>query len=517
MKVAPLIGLLGVLVAVMSVQLNDVLTTTAIADIGGEVGIDSDVSVWLPTLYVVGEVTGMAIAPTLGVIFTIRRFALFVILLSPVPTLIIPFCHGPEPLLGMRLLQGFAGGLTIPLLMTVALRVLAPPIRLYGLAAYALSATFAPNLANSLAGLWVDQVGDFRFIFFQAIPFAAVAAVLVWWGADQDQPKYEMLKKFDWPGMLLVAVGFGSLAVVLEQGDRLDWFNSPVISVLTLLSALAIPLLIVRELTAPQPLFLLALLKRRNFAYGIVALILFLVVSTSSSGIPVAFLEQVRGYRSLQAQFLTLEVAMTQLIFLPLAAVLLNLKHVDARWIGFVGFASILIACIGAARLDSSWSRDQFYLWQLLQSFGSAFVVMSLLMIATNAIRDPKEGPFAAGLVNAPRAVAEAIGVWVTELITRWRGGMHRGRIVDLIGQQRLSLIQAAPLPGGQPPPLMPNGAPSSPGALETLGNVVNAQVTTLVTSDTYLVMGALVVVLILVLAILPVRTYPPRIVMAQH
>ncbi|WP_174298457.1 MFS transporter, partial [Sphingomonas bacterium] len=375
MRKAPLVGLLGVLVAVMSAQLNDLLTTTAIADIGGEAGIGNDVSTWLPTLYVTGEITGMAVAPTLSLIFTLRRFALFAIGLSLVPTLLIPFCRGPEPLLGLRLMQGFAGGLTIPLLMTLALRVLAPAIRLYGLAAYALSATFAPNLANSLAALWIDRVEDYRFVFFEAVPFAAVAAVCIWWGADQDPPRYAMLRKFDWPGALLVGFGFGSLAIALEQGDRLDWFNSPVICVFLLAAVVAVPLLIVRELTAAQPLFLLPLLKDRNFAYGVIALILFLVIALSGSQVPLTFLERVRGYRPLQAQLLTLEIALSQLIFLPLAAVLLNYRRVDSRWLSFAGLLAILVACIGAARLDSSWSRDEFFGWQLLQSFGSAFVI----------------------------------------------------------------------------------------------------------------------------------------------
>ena len=517
MKAGPVIGLLGVLVAVMSVQLNDALTSTAIADIGGETGIGINVSTWLPTLYVTGEVVGMAMGPTLGVIFTLRRFALFAIAFSLMPTLIMPFCRGPESLLGLRLVQGFAGGITIPLLMTMALRVLDAPVRLYGLAVYALSATFAPNLANTLAALWIDKLEDYRFLFFQAVPFAAVAAVLVWWGAEQDAPKYNMLRKFDWLGVLLVGLGFGSLAILLEQGDRLDWFNSPVIGIIAAIAAAAIPALVVRELTSPQPLFLLELLKRRNFAYGVIALVLFLVVSASSSQIPIGFLSQVRGYRPLQAQMLTLEVALTQLLFLPLAAALLDLRHVDARWVSFAGFVAILIACIGSARLDSSWARDQFYVWQLLQSFGSAFVIMSLLMMATNAVQKKEEGPFASGMVNTPRAVAEAISVWVTQLLTRWRGGLHRDRILDLIGQQRLSLIQAVPVPGGQIPPLLPNGAPRSATAIGALASAVNAEVTTLVTSDTFLVMAALVVILIVILATLPVRTYPPRIVMAQH
>ena len=64
----------------------------------------------------------------------------------------------------------------------------------------------------------------------------------IWWGMQQDPPNYERLRKFDWPGALLVAVGFGALSIVLEQGDRLDWFNSPLIACSTLIAVVAIPL-----------------------------------------------------------------------------------------------------------------------------------------------------------------------------------------------------------------------------------------------------------------------------------
>ena len=511
MKIPPLIGLLGVLIAVISAQLNSVAVSTAAVDIAGAAGIGNDVSRWLPTVYVVGEVSGMAVSSTLAVIFGLRRFTLFVIGLVLLPTLAIPLCGSAGALLACRLLQGVAGGLTIPLLMTTALRVLAPPIRLFGLAAYALSATFAPNLATSLAALWTDGAESTAFLFLQAIPFAALAGVLVWWGAEEVPPKYEMLRKFDWPGLLLVAIGFGSLAIVLEQGDQLDWFNSTVICILTLTAALAVPLLIARELTAPQPLFMLSLLLRRNFAYGVTTLIFLLVVLSGSAQVPLAFLEQVQGYRPLQAHILTLEFALGQLLFLPLTALLLDHRHVDARWVSFAGLSLIAVAYLSTARLDSSWNRDQFYVWQAVQSLGTAFVVLPLLMMATNAITDPREGPFAAGLVNAPRAMAEAVGVWVTELVTRWRGGLHRDQIAEIIGRQGPAVAQAMSAPGGG------GQAGSASGGGAALNAAVEAQVTTLTTIDTFLVLAMLVGVVMLILAVLPVRTYPPRIALAKH
>ena len=146
-------------------------------------------------------------------------------------------------LYSFRLLQGLSGGLTIPLLMVTALRALPPPIRLYGLAAYALTATFFPALSTGIAALWVDGL-DWRFVFLQVIPLCALSSVLVWYGMPKDPPQYERFHKADWRGALLIVIGFGSLTTLLQQGDRLDWFNSRLICILGLLSVIAIGLLV---------------------------------------------------------------------------------------------------------------------------------------------------------------------------------------------------------------------------------------------------------------------------------
>ena len=137
-----------------------------------------------------------------------------------------------QAILTLRLIQGLSGGLTIPLLMTTALRVLAPPIRLYGLAIYALTITFSPNISISLVAIWIDVVHDWHLVFLQAIPLGAVAAALVWYGLPQDMPRYERLRQFDWPGALLIVVGVGSLTTLLLHGDHEDWFNSPTMCLL---------------------------------------------------------------------------------------------------------------------------------------------------------------------------------------------------------------------------------------------------------------------------------------------
>src|SRR3984885_1695781 len=430
MDIKPLFGLGGVLIAAMASEFNDQVTAIALVDIRAVLGISHDSGTWIDSLYVSAEIVGMAISPWMAVTVTLRRWTLFAIALCCSSSVLIPFSPNIEAIYALRLIQGLAGGLIIPLLMTTALRVLTPNIRLYGLAGYALTATFTPALASTVAAFWTDIV-DWRFVFLQTIPLCALAGVLVWYCLHQDQPNYERFRMLDWRGALLLVIGTGALSTLLYQGDRLDLFNSQLSCVLALVSALAIPLLLVNEWFHPLPLLKLQLLGRRNFAYGAIGLFTFLIISQSGSTVPLHYLQEVQGYRPLQSNLITLEIAVSQLVMLPAMALLLDYKQVDGRVVSLVGLGLILTSCIGSSFVTVYWNRDQFYLWQLLQAVGQPMVIMPLLLMATNTVTSPAEGPFTSALVNAPRALAEAAGAWFLELIGRWRGALHSDRIVD--------------------------------------------------------------------------------------
>jgi DHA2 family multidrug resistance protein len=514
--IKPLFGLVGMLIAAMTSEFNDQVTSVALADIRGALGISHDPGTWIQSLYVSAEIIGMAISPSLQTIFTLRRWTLFAIALCGASSVLIPFSPNVEAIYALRVLQGLAGGLIIPLLMTTALRALTPNIRLYGLAVYALTATFIPALATTVAALWTD-ITVWRFVFLQTIPLCSLAGVLVWYCMHQDQPRYERLRTLDWRGGLLLVIGIAALSTMLYQGDRLDWFNSRLICVLALVSAVAIPLLLINEWFHPSPLLKLQMFGRRNFAYGALALFTFLVISQSASTVPLRYLQEVQGYRPLQSNLITLEIAALQLVMLPAMALLLDYKRVDSRVVSLVGLGLILASCAGSSFLTVYWNRDQFYLWQLLQAVGQPMVIMPLLMMVTNTIAGPAEGPFASALVNTSRGLAEAASAWFLALIGRWRDALHSSRIVDEVGQDRWRVIQSNGVLPQYPPPLTPGGRPRVPGSLEAFSHAVQQQVTILSTSDTFLILGALSVFLMVVVMTLPVRTVPPRIHFAKQ
>jgi len=509
-----LLGLLGVLIAAVLAGLNSQVTALALTDVRGGLGISSDPGTWLESLYISSEAVGMVLSAWLLVTFSLRRFTLFVIAFNCLATVLIPLAADIDLLYTLRSAQGLAGGLTIPLLMTAALRITSPSIRLYGLAVYALTATVTPGVAATLAALWTEIVG-WRFVFFEAVPFCALAGVLAWYGLPQDPPRYERFRMFDWRGALLAVVGFASLTTMLQQGDRLDWFNSRPICVLALLSAVSISLLLVNEWFHPLPLLKLQMLSRRNFLYGVVALFLLLVIGLSAGKIPLSYLREIQGYRQIQSYPVILEIALLQLVMLPLVAFVLDFAWVDARVVSAAGLGCILIACLGCSTITPTWNRGQFYLWQFLQGIGQPLLIVPLLMIATNSVT-PQEGPFASALVNTPRALAEATSVWLFQLIMRWRGGLHTDRLLDAVGQSRFRVIQAKALLPNHLPPLLPSGRPRAPGSLDHFAGEIARQASVLSFGDAFLIIAALTIGLMIVLLVLPVRTRPPRIQLAR-
>ncbi|GBQ21307.1 MFS transporter [Tanticharoenia sakaeratensis] len=509
-RVRPLIGLAGMIVLAMGNELNETVSDAAIGDVSGGLGFSHDPGTWYQSLYTSAEICGMAFAPWCEETFSIYRFAMFVAAFGVLPAVCVPFTHILSLLYIERWLQGLDTGFTVPMVMAIALRTLPPPIRLWGLACYAMTATFYPNLNFAFAALWTDLVG-WQFAFYQSVPFAVIAAVLMWYGMPRDPMELHRFNDFNWVGVLLVVVGVSSGATVLEQGDRLDWFNSPLICVLSVLSVSALPLFIINEILHPMPLLDFRLLRRRNFAYGVVTLNLFVIVSQCSTTLPMLYLQGAMGFRPEQAQIVVTEIACLQFVFLPVMALVLNQPWVDARLVLGTGICLVIAACIGESFVTVHWYRDQFYLWQALQGMAEAMIVVPLVMMATNDLT-PADGPFASGLVNAPRATGAAIGAWLIDLVHRWRGGLHSNRLADQLGRERFRTYQAHGVSWQHPAPLLPNGTPRAPQSVLAFREELSKQATVLAISDAFLVFAGVAVIMLVVLLILPVRTYPPRI-----
>lgn len=469
-------GLAGILLAAMMAGLNSRVGSLALADVRGALGLGLDEASWLTTAYSGGELIAMPFAAWFAITLSVRRFSLWMLGVCAAGAAVLPFLHDLNLLLAMRFLQGVAGGTMIPLLMMVALKFLPLSIRLHGLALYALTATFAPQLSTWLAGRWTDGLFDWRWVYWQIVPLAAIAASLVAWGLPREPIQTGRFREANWAGMASGVPALGLVVVALDQGVRLDWFRSPLITV-SLAAGLA--LLIVFLLTEwyhPSPFIKLQILERRNLGLGFTVFLFLLVTLTSGSLLPAHYLGNVQDYRPLQMAPVALLVALPQLVLGSAVALLLYQKWVDARIVFATGLALIAVACFSGMQLTSEWSRDQFIMAQALQAVGQPMAVVAMLFLATSVVQ-PQEGPYVSGLINTLRAFGSLAGAAVVAQLMIVRSRFHGEMLLDHAARVAHSVPDALP-----PSQLM---------------GIIGRQSLVLSIGDAYLVLGVLALLLI--------------------
>jgi DHA2 family multidrug resistance protein len=482
------VGLIGMLLASLLAILNEQVTAFAMSDIQGALSIGHDDGTWLTTLFEAANVATMVFAPWFGITFTLKRFTIGAVLATMLFGVLCPFAPDLPAMYALRVLQGIAGGCLPPMLIIVALRYLPPKIKLYGLAGYALTATFGPALGTPLAALWTEYV-SWKMAFWQIVPLGVVCCVAIRQGLPDEPMKLERLRSFNWTGLLAGLPAIAMLVTGLLQGDRLDWLNSDFIRVMYIGGGALLAVFLVNEWFHPLPFFKLQLLARRNFSHGLTTLAGAVILLVGVAAIPGQYLARIHAYRPLQTTPLSLLVALPLLLALPLTAALLNLKRIDSRWVMAAGLCLMIATCVMGSFMTSEWIRDNFYLLQSLQIAAQPMVILAILMGVTTGL-PPAEGPFASAMFNSLKTFSAAVASALIEGLGTDRERFHSNMLVDQLGNRAFI---------------------ANPGIdVNQLAHRVHEQALVLMSADLYRVMACVAVALLLLVPVLPVRIYPP-------
>ncbi|GHU30563.1 MFS transporter [Betaproteobacteria bacterium] len=477
------VGLLGILLAAMMAGLNNRVPGLVLADMQGALGLARDDASWLTTAYTAGELATMPFSAWFAVTFSMRRFHLAMLGVALALSVIFPFAQNLPFLLALRFLHGVFSGALIPLLMMAALRFLPPPIRLHGLALFALSVTFSPNVALWLAALCVDRFEDWRWVYWHVVPIGFLAMALVAWGIPGMPPMPERFRQGNWFGMALGFPGLALLALGIDQGVRLDWFHSPLIVAALVTGGVFTTLFFISEWFHPAPFVRLQLLRRRNLGLGFSIFLFLLMTLASGVTLPASALANLHGFRMEQSASLGLLVGLPQLLLGPGVALLLYRKWVDARLVFASGLACIAAACYLSSGITGEWMARQFMTAGILQTIGQPMAVVSALFLGTSVVQ-PMEGPFVAGLINILRVLGTTLTGAFTGQFTALRGRFHSEMLLDHAGNLLPRLHD--PLPGD-------------------LGGIVAREASILAVADLYRVFALLALLLI------------PLVLMLQH
>lgn len=489
------IGLLGIFLAAVVAGLNGRIPGLVLADIRGNLGVGIDDASWLTTAYSAGELAAMPFATWFSITFSLRRFLLTMLFTTLALSVAIPYVENLHLLLALRVLHGLIGGALIPLLMMSCLRFMPAPIRLHGLAIFALVATFSPNIALWLAALWVDQLEDLRWVYWHVIPIGVVAAVLIAWGIPKMPMALPRLKQANWLGMSVGIPGLMLLVVGVDQGVRLDWFNSQIITAAFFTGSVLTAVFLASEWRHATPFNRFQLLARRNIWLGLICFAFLLMTMATGVTLPASVLGNLQGFRMEQVASLGLIVGLPQLILGSCVALLLYQRWVDARHVFAIGLAFMSAACWSATGITDEWMAQQFLLASVLHAIGQPLAMVAFLFLVSSAVQ-PMEGPFFAGLVNIVRVFSATVGGALIGQLMAVRGRFHAEMLLDNAGHA----LHRLPLSGSQ---------------LDSLAGTVAQQASVLAAADTYRVFAVLALLLIPV--VLCLKYIPAPVVAHPH
>lgn len=501
----PWLGLVAVLMGTFISTLNGRLSTFGLADIRGAVHAGFDEGAWITTAQTVAQMLVAPAAVWMGSLFGPRRILLIAVMCFGVISLITPFSPNLSTLLALQFAGGLASGFFVPLTLSFILLNTAPKYWAYGVAVYALNLELSLNISASLEGWYVDHE-SWRWIFWQNVPLASVMALCLHYGV-RPKPVNPNVPRGDIFGLVSGGTGLALIYAGLDQGNRLDWLNSGLIWGLLGAGAVLFAGFIVHESRIKNPLINL----RVAFADPLPRLLLLiallrLTILSTAYLIPL-FLGSVRGYRALDVGGTLIWIAAPQLIFCPLAG--LMLRRSDPRLVASIGFISVSAACLMVSYgLTPIWGSDQFLPSQLLQAVGQSFALSGVLFFAVLHLRPQDALTFGAS-VQVARLLGGQIGQAFVVTFARIRGqvasnliGLHV-HVGDGQVLQRMQSYAAATARAGDPASGPTRGA-------SVLGSVVRSMATTQAVIDTFVAISVLTAVaLILAVAHRPAPLGP--------
>ena len=252
--------MIGSFMAILNIQ----ITNASLLNIEGGIGTGVDNGSWISTSYLIGEIVVIPLTDYLCRVFSFRRYMLASAALFAAFSVACAFTHDLPSMIAMRGLQGFAGGVLIPMAFTLVLTKLPKPQQPVGLAIFALSVTFAPAIGPTIGGYLTENYGWQTIFYVNVVPTIVMVSAL-YLTLERQPMQFKLLKEGDWAGIFTMAVGLSALQTVLEEGNKDDWFSSPFILRLAVIALVSLSLFIWIELTTEKPLIRLRLLEAAQF------------------------------------------------------------------------------------------------------------------------------------------------------------------------------------------------------------------------------------------------------------
>ncbi len=434
--------------------LDTSIANVALPHIAGNLSAGSDESTWVLTSYLVSNAIVLPLSGWFSSLIGRKRFYMSCVALFTVSS----FLCGLAPSLGVlvifRIMQGAGGGGLQPSEQAILNDTFSFEKRGMAFAVYGLAVVVAPTIGPWLGG-WITDSFSWRWIFYINVPVGILSLVLTHFlVSDPPYMKRASVKsgfRIDYIGIGLISLGLGSMQIILDKGQREDWFSSNFIRVFFVLMLGGIIAGIIWELREKEPVVDLRMLKDRNFAIATLAMFFLGFVLYSSTVLIPQLLQQMLGYTAELAGKALSPGGAVIMCMMPVVGLLVS--RVDTRILITFGCIVSASALFVMAGWDLGLDYGHAVRARMLQSFGLAFLFIPINVAAFAYVPREKTN-MGTGIINLARNVGASVGIATVTTMLQRRQQFHQaqlmGRVNDyssayrnMLGGMKATLISA--------------------------------------------------------------------------
>jgi DHA2 family multidrug resistance protein len=391
----------------MMAALDTSIVNVALPHMRGTLGASVEEITWVSTGYILSSVIIMPIIALLSSRFGRKRFYLFSVALFTGSSMLCGAAWDLPSMVVFRIIQGIGGGTLIPLSQAMLRETFPVEEQATAMSLYGLGVILGPAFGPTLGG-WLTDTYSWPWIFYINVPVGILNMLLI--VRFIEDPPYLIREKgrVDVAGLFLMSVGLGALQIMLEKGDRKDWFTSSMIQYLAVAALVGLVLFVVRELTTDRPAVNLRILKDINFSLssflgGILSLGLF-----SSLFVLPLFLEQLLGYPAYNAGLALMPRSLAMFVAMPLTARLY--RRAGPQFLIALGLFVNGVSFYLLSLLTLDVGYWDIFFPQFLQGIGFGFIFVALSTAVLSTIEKPLMTA-ASGLYNVIRQVFASVGI----------------------------------------------------------------------------------------------------------
>ncbi len=419
----------GMFMAILDIQ----IVASSLSEIQAGISASQDEISWVQTAYLIAEVIMIPLSGWLAKLLSTRVLFLASCITFTLSSAACAFAWDINSMIAFRALQGFLGGAMIPTVFSTSFMLFPKRIQPTISVLIGLTATMAPTIGPTLGG-WLTQAMSWHWLFLINVAPGAIVTTLVFLFVHLDKPRPEMMKGFDWQGILCVALFLGCLQYVLEEGPINDWLEDDAIRICAVLSCVGFVLMVVRELTAEHPVIDLRAFGNGNFLFGcIFSFVIGIGLYGSVYVIPL-YLGRVKHYDSLEIGITMMVTGGFQFLSAPIAGILS--KKMDLRLMLAVGLALFGGGLWLNSALTADWGYWDLFLPQAVRGLSLMMCFVPINQLALGML-PPHEVQNASGLYNLTRNLGGAIGLAVINTIITDRMKLHTLRLGESVTNAR--------------------------------------------------------------------------------